>query len=385
MTVVDLPTAMSCPTCHGPLLAQDVPARDGGPTAIAWRCPTCAGMAVGVAVLRRVVRPDFLDGLWRSGDRAAFGTRPCPGCRQTMRAITPLGGIGTIGLCRRCQLAWFQEGGLARCPQRELPTAAAALPAEVRRELAMAEVKELARRKHDGSTHDPPDAWWKMLVGMLGLPVEAETPALSRRPLATWTVTALMVVVTLLTLQHVNGAIAAGGFVPADPLRHGGLTLVSAFFLHAGLIHLLGNAYFLMMVGDNVEDVIGWRRFLLLLAASDLGGNLLHALFDPHSQVPCVGASGGISGVMAFYACAFPRARLCLLMRWWWWRIPAWGAFAGWVVLQAIGAWEQVMGLSHVSSLAHLGGAAVGIGWWLWWRRQQAHGVEPVSGSTKAA
>jgi len=78
--------------------------------------------------------------------------------------------------------------------------------------------------------------------------------------------------------------------------------------------------------------------------------------------------------VIAFYALKFPHARLGFLFRYFlyfrWIHIPAWGALVLWLLLQGVGAFQQVSGYSNVSSLAHLGGAAAGFLVWLKWRKQ---------------
>jgi membrane associated rhomboid family serine protease len=169
--------------------------------------------------------------------------------------------------------------------------------------------------------------------------------------------------------------VAQFGLIPAHAMRLHGLTFVTSFFLHAGIIHLLGNMYFLLVFGDNVEDFLGPLRYLALIALAAFIGDLAHIALDPRSQIPCIGASGGIAGVITFYALNFPRVRLAFLMRWgfvWfrWIRLPAWSVFILWIFFQLIGLWEQKAGMSSVSSSAHLGGAAVGFVGWLLWRQK---------------
>src|SRR6266404_2741100 len=115
-------------------------------------------------------------------------------------------------------------------------------------------------------------------------------------------------------------------------------------------------------------------RYLALIALAAFIGDLAHIALDPRSQTPCIGASGGIAGVITFYALNFPQMRLAFLMRWGfvrfhWIRLPAWFVFVLWILFQLIGTLEQKAGMSSVSSAAHLGGAAVGILAWLVWRK----------------
>lgn len=149
------------------------------------------------------------------------------------------------------------------------------------------------------------------------------------------------------------------------------MTLITAFVLHSDPGHLFGNLYFLLTLGDNVEDFLGPWMFATLLLLADFGAAGLHALVDPRSTVPVIGASGAISGVMAFYALRFPNARLRLNLgptatR----AMSVWTFFLFWVSLQVIGLVLQSRGMSSVSAGGHLGGVLVGT---LFWIGEEAH------------
>jgi len=145
--------------------------------------------------------------------------------------------------------------------------------------------------------------------------------------------------------------------------------LLTSFLLHGGILHLVSNMYFLLVFGDNVEDALGKAGYLGLIVAAALVGDLLHVIFDPRPQIPVVGASGGISGVILYYALKFPRAALGILLRilfyFRWVSLPAYVYVGFWVLLQILGAFQQVAGVTNVSALAHLGGASVGAAAWL--------------------
>ena len=165
-------------------------------------------------------------------------------------------------------------------------------------------------------------------------------------------------------------SVDAFGFLPAQPWRLHGLTVFTAFFLHGGIAHLLGNVWFLLLAGDNCEDLLGWPRYLLLLACGLVGGAAAHAGLDPRGMMPVIGASGGISAVMAYYALSLPRVRLVMCIRWFiypfWFRLSVMWAMLLWLALQAGMAMMQWSGHGTVSAIAHLGGAATGgIFWWL--------------------
>jgi membrane associated rhomboid family serine protease len=94
------------------------------------------------------------------------------------------------------------------------------------------------------------------------------------------------------------------GYRPADPSV---MTLFTAMFLHGGWLHLAGNMLFLWIFGDNVEARLGRVRYLLAYLATGLAATFFFAVFVPDSQVPMIGASGAISGVLGFYFLWFPR------------------------------------------------------------------------------
>ncbi len=262
---------------------------------------------------------------------------------------------------------------LPRRPQTPAPE----LPQKAREMLAIAEVERLAKEAEDSDFDSaPPDESWKQIAAFLGVPVEFDTVPHTRRPWATWLLGTVIIAASLFAFTRLHEIVTEFGLIPAEAMRLHGLTFVTSFFLHAGIIHLVGNMYFLFVFGDDVENFLRPLRYLLLIALAAFVGDLAHIALDPRSQTPCIGASGGIAGAITFYALNFPRVRLGFLMRWgfvWfrWIRLPAWSVFVLWIFFQLIGALEQKAGISSVSSAAHLGGAAVGIIAWLLWRKEK--------------
>jgi membrane associated rhomboid family serine protease len=134
-------------------------------------------------------------------------------------------------------------------------------------------------------------------------------------------------------------------------------TLFTSMFLHGGWMHLLGNMLFLWIFGDNVEDSMGHVRYLLFYLLCGLIAALVHALSDPGSEIPVVGASGAISGVLGAYLILHPRARLLVLaMSVIPLRLPAFIVLGLWIVLQFAG----LGGASDIAFLAHIGGFIAG-------------------------
>ncbi len=274
---------------------------------------------------------------------------------------------GDADVCVGCACIWFDPGEYVRVPRPAPPERAEPeLSLEARKVIALEKIKKQREEYEKQAGGEGPEESWQYFPAIFGLPIEFGAPAVRSRPWVTWGAAgaAVMIFLGAWGLGSLGSANRAWGFIPAEWYRRGGLTLASSFLLHAGLLHIISNMYFLVVFGDNVEDDLGKVRFVGLLAAAHVAGMIAHGLVDPRSSTPCVGASAGISGVIAYYAVAFPRARLgfFLLLRYYfrWIKMPAAVAFALWIALQLFGAWKQVQGFTNVSALAHLGGAAVG-------------------------
>lgn len=144
------------------------------------------------------------------------------------------------------------------------------------------------------------------------------------------------------------------------------LTLFTSMFLHGGWMHLIGNMLFLWVFGDNIEHVLGKFRFILFYLLCGLGAAGLQILLNPESQIPMVGASGAISGVLGAYIVLYPRVRVLTLIFFGLItlvRIPAvWllGVWIGYQILFAIIEAGNTGG--GTAWFAHVGGFFVGVG-----------------------
>lgn len=120
--------------------------------------------------------------------------------------------------------------------------------------------------------------------------------------------------------EHIERFITTYGLVPARfaspdlPLGELAFTLVSFMFLHGGVLHLIGNMLSLYIFGDNVEDHMGSTRFLAFYLLCGWASGFAHLLSNWGSQVPTIGASGAIAGVMGAYFVLFPKARIITLI-----------------------------------------------------------------------
>jgi membrane associated rhomboid family serine protease len=169
--------------------------------------------------------------------------------------------------------------------------------------------------------------------------------------------------------QNFDRLIMAYGFVPArfssshswemlDISRYG--TIFSSMFLHGSLFHLLSNMWVLWIFGDNVEDCMGRGRYVIFFLLCGTLSVLAQTVANPTSQLPLIGASGAISGVLGAYFLTYPRARILTL-------VPIFILFYL-VNLPAyifLGLWFLLQFLSGYSSLTSgAGGEIGGIAWW---------------------
>ncbi|MBM6595482.1 rhomboid family intramembrane serine protease [Microvirga pudoricolor] len=146
---------------------------------------------------------------------------------------------------------------------------------------------------------------------------------------------------------------------PGYPFVPPVLTLVTNIFVHVTWFHLLGNMLFLWVFGDNVEDAMGHGRFLLFFVLCGTVASLVHALVTGEPHRPLIGASGGVSGVVAAYLILYPRVRIWgLFLKGIPLRMPAYGAIGFWFALQLASAF--LGGDEAVGWFAHLGGFVVG-------------------------
>jgi membrane associated rhomboid family serine protease len=157
------------------------------------------------------------------------------------------------------------------------------------------------------------------------------------------------------------------GAVPALLIQ--GIHLYSpltSMFLHGGLMHLLGNMLYLWIFGDNIEHLCGHFRFLVFYALCGLIAFLSHFFADPFSEIPMVGASGAISGVLGAYLLRFPRARVVVFLPiffwiWYTFRVPAFLLLGLWFAVQILNGLTVPASAGGVAWFAHIGGFVAGL------------------------
>jgi membrane associated rhomboid family serine protease len=142
------------------------------------------------------------------------------------------------------------------------------------------------------------------------------------------------------------------------------LTPFTSMFMHGGFMHLAGNMLFLWIFGNNIEDYVGHLKFILFYIASGLAAAALFIAFSPNSEIPMVGASGAIAGIMGAYFVLYPRARILTLIFLFYFvrlvKVPASLVLGFWIIYQiAMSALSSGSG-GGVAWLAHVGGFIFG-------------------------
>jgi membrane associated rhomboid family serine protease len=173
-------------------------------------------------------------------------------------------------------------------------------------------------------------------------------------PIITFGLIAVNVLVFLyqLTQGNIEGFFQTWSVIPVEYSRttdiapmHPGpfwITTLTSMFMHGGWMHLLGNMLFLWIFGDNVEQAMGSVRFLVFYLLCGVVATLAHIMMGPSSEIPSLGASGAISGVLGAYIVMFPKQRVRVLVGRMVTQMPAIAVIGLWIVLQFVNGLGQL-------------------------------------------
>jgi len=205
------------------------------------------------------------------------------------------------------------------------------------------------------------------------IPLKDDNPTLNK-PLVTYFIIGLCVLVFFMQLgsqSYKTGQLFYSyGLIPSVLMGHNQLpmdiyvvpaylTIFSSMFMHGGFMHIIGNMLYMWIFADNIEDDIGPKKFIIFYLFSGVGAAMAQVLMDTHSQVPMVGASGAIGGVLGAYLINHPKARVLVL-------IP-FGFFSQLIKIRALyvlGFWFILQFISSdggVAYAAHIGGFISGM------------------------
>jgi len=205
------------------------------------------------------------------------------------------------------------------------------------------------------------------------IPLKDDNPT-SSRPIVTYFLISLCVVVFLIQLgsqSYKTGQLFYSyGLIPSVLMGKNQLpidlyvlpaylTIFSSMFMHGGFMHLIGNMLYMWIFADNIEDNLGPKKFIIFYLLSGIGAAMAQVFMDTNSQVPMVGASGAIGGVLGAYLINHPHARVLVL-------IP-FGFFSQLIKIRALyvlGFWFILQFISSgggIAYAAHIGGFISGV------------------------
>lgn len=259
-----------------------------------------------------------------------------------------------VDLCADCGGLWLDKG-------------------EARRLTQILQAEQIDREQAESDAGGVKTYLFQLLTGM---PLEVYNPT-RNKPQLTYLLIAVLFGVFAAELLFGEPFIKTFALIPSEFMQgHQPWSLLSAALLHAGVIHLLGNLYFFYVFGDNIEDRLGARRFAVLMLVSALLGSLAHLLNNLGSEIPELGFSSVVAGVLAAYLVLFPKVKLWVVLFFVRFKISAYWYIGAWIAIQFLAAGVGE-GQSGVAYWAHIGGLIGGAALALAWRKvrhgQRAH------------
>ena len=199
------------------------------------------------------------------------------------------------------------------------------------------------------------------------IPIGDDDSARRLTPIVTYFIILLNVIVFFLELSGGNAFIEKWAFVPhrflADPSGEFP-TLISSMFMHGGWLHLIGNMLYLWIFGDNIEDRFGHGKYTLFYFLCGIAATFAQLAFSADSNIPNLGASGAIAGVLGSYLVLYPKGRIKVWMGQGVTYAPALLVIGIWIVLQlfsGIGSLQSTEQQGGVAYMAHIGGFVAGL------------------------
>lgn len=186
-------------------------------------------------------------------------------------------------------------------------------------------------------------------------------------PVVTYALIALNVLVFFLELNGGEPFIERWSVVPRRLTQNPGgdfITVFTSMFMHGGWLHLLGNMLYLWIFGDNVEDRFGHAKFTLFYLICGIAATIAQVAISADSNIPNLGASGAIAGVLGAYLILFPKGNVRVLMGRSVMPMPALMVIGLWIVLQfinGVGSITESAETGGVAYMAHIGGFVAGL------------------------
>ncbi len=197
-------------------------------------------------------------------------------------------------------------------------------------------------------------------------PIGDDNTAERTVPVVTYALIALNILFFFVELSGGEAFIEKWAFVPSRFLANPAAdfpTLFTSMFMHAGWLHLGGNMLYLWIFGDNVEDNFGHLKFIIFYLLCGLAATFAQLVFSLRSNVPNLGASGAIAGVLGAYILLFPRGQVRVLQGQQVIPMPALIVIGLWFVLQFFSGIGSIANAAQggVAYMAHIGGFIAGL------------------------
>jgi membrane associated rhomboid family serine protease len=199
------------------------------------------------------------------------------------------------------------------------------------------------------------------------MPLGDDNSAIKSVPIVTYLLIALNILFFFAELGGGEEFIMRWAFIPsrffADPFSNT-ITLFTSMFMHAGWMHLAGNMLYLWIFGDNVEDRLGKGKYILFYILSGLAATFAQSMFHPQSDLPNLGASGAIAGILGAYLLLFPGHKVQVLLGRSIVSMPALVVIGFWIFLQLVSGAGSLFSTEEgggVAYMAHIGGFVAGI------------------------
>jgi len=209
------------------------------------------------------------------------------------------------------------------------------------------------------------------------IPLGDDNTGEASTPVITYALIALNVLFFLVELSGGDPFIETWAFVPqrfgAAPSANV-VTIFTSMFMHGGWMHLLGNMLYLWIFGDNVEDRVGHIKFLIFYLLCGIAATFAQYIFNTNSNIPNLGASGAIAGVLGSYILLFPMGKVRVLLLRIIVPLPAIVVIGFWFLLQfisGVGSITQQDTGGGVAYMAHVGGFVTGLVLTFFFRKPQ--------------
>jgi len=341
------PANRSCPRCTFPLRQVQTP------NAEIDLCARCHGKFFDAGELGTLHGRAADPSTWLESKLASAQGRSrlhCPAGHGSMESVD-LGfddQVVRVEVCRRCRGLWLDAN-------------------EDQHVLAIIKAADADKTARLAAESDAGGVKTYLFQLFTGLPREVYNPV-RQRPWLVYTFLACLIGVFIWQLNGPVERTISLSLIPAR-LWAGQQVwgLLTSALLHGSWLHLLGNLYFLWVFGDNIEDTLGRSGFLLIFFGAVLAGDLAHAGVYAADVTPCLGASGGIAGLLGAYLVLFPRVKVWIVLFFIRFKLSVYWYLGFWIVLQ-IAMFN--MGGTGTAWLAHIGGFFAGAGLALLFRKR---------------